>query len=223
MTDKQIIIDSERMFECVWCKYDFKESDAHFILSENPNECVCSNCMTEWADNLLCDLIRKEQECERLKEDYTLMKQSRDLALKNYDEEFEYKRQITVEHLEQKKELLKQLDQLKVENLSLKRGIEIAKEADKSWISKLKGENEELKKQVDDLIHKPEIQDKILWKIDNKKLLLSKDTWIYKLEETLTEIKEIASREAESSRYNGSSTWKQILQKISEVEDEYNG
>ena len=67
MTDKQIIIDGERIFECVWCKYDFKESDALFILSENPNECVCSDCMTEWADNLLCDFKRKEQECERLK------------------------------------------------------------------------------------------------------------------------------------------------------------
>ena len=65
MTDKQII-DEERMFECVWCKYSFKESDANFILSENPNECICSGCITEWADNLLCDLKRKEQECEKL-------------------------------------------------------------------------------------------------------------------------------------------------------------
>ena len=67
MTDKQII-DGERIFECVWCKYDFKESDANFILSENPNECVCSGCMTEWADNLLWDFKRKEQKCEELKE-----------------------------------------------------------------------------------------------------------------------------------------------------------
>ena len=40
-----------------------------------------------------------------------------------------------------------------------------------------------------------------------------------KLRQCLTEIKEIASREAETSRYNGSSTWKQILQKISEVKE----
>ena len=59
----------ERMFKCVWCKYDFKESDANFILSENPNECVCSSCMTEWADNLLWDFKRKEQECEELKKE----------------------------------------------------------------------------------------------------------------------------------------------------------
>ena len=36
--------------------------------------------------------------------------------------------------------------------------------------------------------------------------------------QTLNEIKQIASREAETSRYNGSYTWKQILQKISECE-----
>ena len=40
-----------------------------------------------------------------------------------------------------------------------------------------------------------------------------------KARETLTEIKEIAEREAESNRYNGASVWKKILQKISEVED----
>ncbi len=39
-----------------------------------------------------------------------------------------------------------------------------------------------------------------------------------KTRETLTEIKEIACREAETSRYNGSYIWKQILQKISECE-----
>ena len=67
MTDKQII-DEERMFKCVWCKYDFTESDTNFILSENPNECVCNRCMTEWVDNLLWDFKRKEQECEEYKQ-----------------------------------------------------------------------------------------------------------------------------------------------------------
>lgn len=52
-------------------------------------------------------------------------------------------------------------------------------------------ECEKLNKQVNDLLNKPEIQDKILWKIDNEALLRSKDAWIYKLEQTLTEIKEI--------------------------------
>ena len=71
-------------------------------------------------------LKRKTAECEKLNEDYTLMKQLRDSALKDYNKEFEYKRQITVEHLEQKKELLKQLkrkeqecDELRKENKKL--------------------------------------------------------------------------------------------------------
>jgi hypothetical protein len=41
---------------------------------------------------------------------------------------------------------------------------------------------------------------------------------IAKLKQTLNEIKQIAIREFETSRYNGSFTWKQILQKISECE-----
>ena len=53
-------------------------------------------------------------------------------------------------------------------------------------------ECENLKKQFNDLLNKPEIQDKILWKIDNEALLGSKDAWIYKLEQTLINIKEIA-------------------------------
>ena len=91
MADKQII-DEERMFECVWCKYGFKESDANFILSENPNECVCSGCITEWADNLLCDLKRKEQECKKLKsqiEIYSNMLESSSNKILKKEEECE--------------------------------------------------------------------------------------------------------------------------------------
>ena len=91
MTDKEII-DEERMFECVWCKYGFKESDANFILSENPNECVCSGCITEWADNLLCDLKRKEQECKKLKsqiEIYSNMLESSSNKILKKEEECE--------------------------------------------------------------------------------------------------------------------------------------
>ena len=77
-------------------------------------------------------------------------------------------------------------------------------------------ECEELKKQVDDLLHKPEIQDKIVWKIDNEALLGSKDAYIYKLEKTLTEIKEIAKDESYIGFWDEQIT--EILQKISECE-----
>ena len=84
MRDKQII-DEERMFECVWCKYSFKESDANFILSENPNECICSGCITEWADNLLCDLKRKEQECEKYEQLFDELDKRVSNCIKIYD------------------------------------------------------------------------------------------------------------------------------------------
>ena len=76
----------------------------------------------------------------------------------------------------------------------------------------LEAENEELKKQVDDLLHKPEIQDKILWKIDNEALLGSKDVYIYKLEKALAEIKDFVKNEMIP---NGDTHI--ILRKISEV------
>lgn len=77
-------------------------------------------------------------------------------------------------------------------------------------------ECEELKKTVDDLLHKPEIQNKILWKIDNEALLGSKDAWIYKLRQALTEIKEIAE-----IRKDDINDWlaKEILQKCEVVNE----
>ena len=74
-------------------------------------------------------------------------------------------------------------------------------------------ECEELKKTIDDLLHKPEIQDKILWKIDNEALLGSKDAWIYKLIQTLTEIKEIANYSFDLSTSELLAKLEQILQK----------
>ena len=171
--DKQII-DEERMFECVWCKYGFKESDANFILSENPNECVCSGCITEWADNLLCDLIRKEQECEELKEealhsDYGIMKNNLEGAITYLEKENKDLSKIidckngTVLSLKQ------QLDQLKAEVKSkteyiqeqrdiinqYSKEIEMYKKCQGKRASKreeeLKAENDELKRQYKEL------------------------------------------------------------------------
>lgn len=83
-------------------------------------------------------------------------------------------------------------------------------------LDQLKAENEELKKTIDDLLHKPEIQDKILWKIDNEALLRGKDAWIYKLEQTLTEIKEFVENEMTPNCDTSI-----ILQKINEVKNEF--
>ena len=82
-------------------------------------------------------------------------------------------------------------------------------------------ECKELKKQINDLLNKPEIQDKILWKFDNEALLGSKDAWIYKLEQTLAEIKEIADKDFRHTAWEEyAKQLKQILQKISECEVE---
>lgn len=105
MTDKQII-DEERMFECVWCKYGFKESDANFILSENPNECVCSDCITEWADNLLWDFKRKTQECESLKQEIEILQNNFDTATRDCNDKIEILKQ-ECEQIKEKYEALK--------------------------------------------------------------------------------------------------------------------
>lgn len=82
----------------------------------------------------------------------------------------------------------------------------------------LEQECEELNKQVNDLLNKPEIQDKILWKIDNEALLGSKDAWIYKLKQTLVKIKEIAEKR---NYLDYNECLDDILQKISECEVKY--
>lgn len=87
-------------------------------------------------------------------------------------------------------------------------------------LDQLKAENEELKKTVNDLLHKPEIQNKIFWKIDNEKLLLSKDTYIYKLEKTLQEIKELLLKTPTDSQEHCVNAKSIILQKIGEVEEQ---
>ena len=115
MTDKQIIIDD---VDITKCEYHSKLLEGVCTFYGRCAKTFCPY-KAKWLKE---QLLRKEQECEELKEKFQDMKKSRDVALKEYNEEFEYKRQITVEHLEQKKELLKQLDQLKAENEDLKNG-----------------------------------------------------------------------------------------------------
>ena len=192
--DKQII-DEERMFECVWCKYDFKESEAHFILSENPNECVCSVCMTEWADNLLCDFKRKEQECEELRQYHNKCCEEFEKEKKEWLEKYN---QVSRDFYSGKycnAEKCQQLDQLKEQLEAYKMEAEEGKEI-----------NAELKAERDSYIDK--------YFLESQKVL--------KLNKVLKEIKEIARVGAfywkhykeESKRYN------EILQKISECEVE---
>ena len=126
-------------------------------------------------------LKRKEQKCEELKEQLAEMISQSALLPKFFG--------LTADEITN---MLQEYDRLKVENLSLKRGIEIAKEADKSWISQLKAENDLFR-----TCH------------DNEQAKRRK------LEQTLTEIKEIAEKR---NYLDYNECLDDILQKISECE-----
>ena len=176
-------------------------------IKKNTEECFELECIYG-QESILKQLTRKQQECEELNlENFDLKDrlQHTEFVLKTAN--------VTIKLKEQ------QLDQLKSENDVLFKAIEEVNKINK----KLKVENEELKKAIDDLLYKPEIQDKILWKIDNEALLGSKDAWIYKLEKTLAEIKEIAERIVHYNEGNQVRSMEeeanQIIQKINEVKD----
>lgn len=195
MTDKQVIIDGIDVSGCDFLGVKFATN----------RMCACSmidfcneepNCYYKQLKRTESKLACKEQECEEWQAE---------LADKASELHF----------IEEKiKPFMKRPDDLDCYNLE--------------WIvvafvdefNQLKVENEELKKQVNDLLHKPEIQNKILWKIDNEALLGSKDAWIYKLEKTLTEIKEIANYSFNLSTSELMTKLEQILQKINECEVE---
>lgn len=172
MTDKQIINDVDILYICSYGQTALPicvdlEHRYCKLKSQKSKKCNLRPVVS------YKEYKRKEQECEKLKED-------RERWKSNFNGK--------VSAIE---ELLQQLDQLKVEN-------------------------EDLKKQVNDLLNKPEIQDKILWKIDNEALLGSKDAWIYKLEQTIIKIKEIAEKQCVCGV--DCIDMKQILQKISKCE-----
>ena len=172
-------------------------------IKKNTEECFELECIYG-QESILKQLASKQQECEGLN------LENFDLKDKLQHTEFVLKTaNVTLKLKEQ------QLDQLKSENDVLFKAIEEVNKINK----KLKVENEELKKTIDDLLHKPEIQDKILWKIDNEALLGSKDAWVYRLEQTLQEIKGIASLCSYATPKDFYETrMKQILQKINECE-----
>lgn len=190
MSKKQII-DGVDVSEC-----------PHYIDKDgscSSHDCECVKCVHN-----VCfykDYKAKEQECEELKAKFQDMKKSRDVALKEYNEEFEYKRQITVEHLEQKKELLKQLDQLKAENEELKKWQEnVVNMFDKTCRCKyLNEENAHCS-------------------FYNKECIAINQC-LYRNQQTLTEIKEIIHFN-KTNRLSGGAyiSIEQILQKISECE-----
>ena len=201
MTDKQIIFDDVDVKDCIAYAKSQTVYLGNTVYKQMEKVCMVKNQPCKFFDcqfkQMARELKRKEQECE----EWQAKLAYKESELQNIEETI--------------KPLMKRPDDLDCYNLE--------------WIvcafanefNQLKAENNELKKTVDDLLHKPEIQDKILWKIDNEALLGSKDACIYKLEKTLTEIKEIAyAHKKDESVWNPYRQLDKILQKISEVEDE---
>ena len=190
MTDKQIIINkmdkSKRYCEgidCAWCN------------EQEP-------CIYKIANELEEKLLRKEQECERLKEEVSLLKESNSKLQQIED----------VNSLE--KCYLQQLDQFKAEND--KYSLFIEKLCDYAGLEC--NSEEQAMRTLSDFARQ---MNKARWIIDRYK-------------QTLTEIKEIAKNSCclqptsdceehenykECSRTSDDETVKQIIQKISEVEE----
>ena len=203
MTDEQIIInkmDKPKRYcegiDCAWCN------------EKEP-------CIYKIANELEEKILRKEQECERLKEEVSLLKESNSKLqqiedvnilekcyLQQLDQlkaenekldkevkllrQYKCSKQASYESMQvernkavsRNQDLLKQVEKwqekcnkLEAENEKLKHdnGYEVG--ALEKTIDNLKAENEDLKKQVNDLLNKPEIQDNILWKIDNETVI----------------------------------------------------
>lgn len=200
MTDKQIIIDGIDVSGCIYYKATGRYNTCGYYCEQNPN------CYYKQSK-------RKEQECERLNKWLPIVTRL-EMAFGSIETE----KAKAIDYDTYAGEIFRQLDQLKAELEQEKNWHKTADEIAKKnseYANQLKAENDELKKQVDDLLHKPEIQDKILWKIDNEALLGSKDAYIYKLEKTLTEIKELVETCVELNDCT-----KYILQKISEANNE---
>lgn len=170
MTDKQnfekdINVPSK---EIITHSCDAKDCEQYYP------EHICCHCRNaEWY-GLRDELKAKEQECEELKKELH----------KNFEEKD--KLHLIIDRLLEAGGY--DTNTASAEDFE---GVYENMRYEKQQLDQLEAENEELKKTVDDLLHKPEIQDKILWKIDNEALLGSKDAYIYKLEKTLTEIKEV--------------------------------
>ena len=142
--NKEIIIDGVNVAECMhFDKVSYSFGNTYYCMCDGNMSYICqenSNCYYK-------QLKRKEEECEAYKmeaEEGIEINAELKVALK----EISFENQKFCYQIE---EQTKQLDQLKADNLSLKRGIEIAKESDKYLASKLKTENDNYKKALQEI------------------------------------------------------------------------
>ena len=186
MTDKQIIIDGVNIKDCKrrigkdnFCRY-YKRPCA-----ENNYNCI-------WKKYL-----RKEQECEELKED-------RERWKSNFNGK--------VSAIE---ELLKQLDQLKAENEELKTMLKDLSYENQKFCYQIEEQTKQLEPFKDEYFKR--LDNVVIAELAKKSIRITAEN--SKLEQTLAEIKEIAEKAYDEF---GNDVYginpKQILQKISECE-----
>ena len=197
MTDKQIIIDGVDVSGC--CQYMHRYMEDYDI--DTLDYCRHHFKPCKDVDVKYCyykQLARKEQECEELKKIINEAKNSK-LDLKSF---------LVGEAVQNEYE--QQLDQLKAENESLKESLKMFSST-LDWA---------LKSQVG--LYKRQIDSSVPDDWEYEEVLVLVEQYIEKIKQTLTDIKNIAEREVK--RAPDGETFarpeiKQILQKISEVEN----
>lgn len=204
MTNKETIIDGVDVSGCECLMADgFDFPQCRWEIQQSSFSSAC-----EQHDNCYYkQLKRKEQECERLKQE---VEKAHNISRNDT----EFLRQRTVEFLEKQKKCVKELDQLKADceriNLTNERLVQEKYDLHQD-ILKLKAELQATKGLVTAISKENfgliQTQNEIDKKID-------------KYENALQEIKEIAEK-GHKERGNLMRTWwfKDILQKINEVED----
>ena len=223
MTDKQIIIDGVDVSGCEWYfSTYFKPCEG----CKNTPDCHYKN----WQ--------RKEQECEGLRYEIGSLENDRDILQEQLDQ-LKAEVKSKTEYIQEQRDIINQYSK-EIEMYKKCQGKRASKREEE-----LKAENDELKIMFKDLSYENQ---KFSYQIEEqtKQLEPFKDEYFKgletiviaelakksiritaenrKLEQTITEIKEIAEK-GDKEKGNLMRTWwfKEILQKISEVEDEHNG
>ena len=217
MTDKQIIIDGVNVKDCKrrigkdnYCRY-YKRPCA-----ENNFNCI-------WKKYL-----RKEQECEELKEErneYFELIAIRTEVLAKIANKLGMNTGII-----ENKELFCKIDQLKAENEKMSKGYSKLTEIVSPYMDDFTGYNEELggfdivlcvKELLQQLDQLKSENEHLSEKEEEAKHYLEESENSLKLSKTLTEIKEIAEKDFRHTAWEEyAKQLKQILQKINEVEND---
>ena len=220
MTDKQIIIDASK---CEWRTGVEHCGNYECML----NKCCDYNCDWYKRRKLEQQLKAKDQECEELKEGYSELT---DIVSSYMDDFTGYNEELGgFDIVLCVKELMEQLDQLKAENDGLKTMLKDLSYENQKFCYQIEEQTKQLEPFKDEYFKG--LDNVAIAKLAKKSIRITAEN--SKLEQTLIEIKEIVENMNEECFYddfdcmncdmqNGCTYFnkKQILQKISEVEND---